>query len=158
MKYIIAFIVMLCGSLTGMAADTGNWAGSYDIYSDGYRMCPPPISVKLTLKKTGTNTYKGIWSMKIADDDGNDSGMLFGDVTGSVVNGVLTIKTASMSRAAGKYDNFFAQNTASYPLIKNGEIIAKISKKGAAYKIQPVGKMSKYLTSLGGRLTIKKRK
>lgn len=139
--------------------NTGTWAGSYDIYSDGYRNCPPPISVRLTLNPNGNNSYKGIWAMRIADDNDNESGLLFGDVIGSVSNGSLTLTFSTVSRAGGSYGCFF-DNTESdyYPYITEGDVIAKITKSGTAYKIQPLGKMTKYLSNLGGQLTITKSK
>lgn len=137
--------------------NTGSWAGSYDIYSDGYRNCPPPISVRLTLKSEGDNSYKGIWSMRLADDDDNMSGMLFGDVIGKVSGGSITLTFKYVSRVAGSYECLFdKKDSESYPLIMAGDVIAKISKSGAVYKIQPLGKMSNYLSDLGGQLTITK--
>lgn len=139
--------------------NTISWEGSYDIYSDGYRNTPPPISVRLTLKSNGANSYKGIWSMRIADDDDNMSGMLFGDVTGSVSNGSITLKFSTVRRANGSYECFFCNRESdSYPYLTEGDVIAKISKTGTSYKIQPLGKMKKYLIDLGGQLTIVKTK
>lgn len=139
--------------------NTDTWAGSYDIYSDGYRNCPPPISVRLTLKPNGSNSYKGIWSMKIADEDDNMSGMLFGDVVGTVNGGCITLKLTTVNRTSGSYGCFFNQkDNEYYPYITEGDVIAKITKTGSSYKLQPLGKMTKYLSDLGGQLTIVKTK
>lgn len=139
--------------------NTGTWAGSYDIYSDGYRYCPPPMSIRLTLKLEGDNIYKGIWSMRIAEDDDNMSGMLFGDVIGNVSDGSITLTFKTVNRVGGSYECLFdKKDSESYPFITVGDVIAKISKSGTAYKIQPLGKMTNYLSNLGGQLTIVKTK
>lgn len=97
--------------------------------------------------------------MKIADDDDNMSGMLFGDVVGTVNNESITLKMTTVNRAGGSYECFFnKKDNEYYPYITEGDLIAKITKNGTSYKIQPLGKMTKYLSDLGGQLTISKTK
>lgn len=96
--------------------------------------------------------------MKVADDDENDSGRLTGDVTGTVSDGVLTLTISRINVAGGNYGCMFNQGTESCPVIASGSVIARITKSGASYSIRPVGNMTKYLTDLGGLLTITKTK
>lgn len=137
--------------------NTSTWEGSYDIYSDGYRNSPPPMSVRLTLKSIGENSYKGIWSMRLATDDDNWSGMLFGDVVGTANNGSITLKLTTVNRAGGSHECFFDNGDSRYySYITAGDVIAKITKTGSIYKIQPLGKMTDYLSDMGGIMTIVK--
>lgn len=160
-NYFDASVVNAKGSSFGISAysaskNTSTWAGSYDINSDGYRNCPPPITVRLTLNDNGTNTYKGSWSMKLAGDDINDSGMLVGNVTGEVSNGMITLTLKTYNCLEGKYESYFNSGSDCSPRLTEGSVIAKISKSGSSYKIQPVGKMKECLTDLGGILSIVK--
>ena len=97
--------------------------------------------------------------MRIADDDDNMSGMLFGDVIGNLSDGSMTLTFKTVNRAGGSYECLFdKKDSESYPFITAGDAIAKITKTGTSYKIQPLGKMTKYLSELGGQLTIVKTK
>lgn len=140
--------------------NTGTWEGSYDIYSDGYRNSPPPIAVRITLKPNGTNSYTGFWAMKLSYDDDNTMGMLYGDVSGNVADNSLTLTFTQVTSADGFDECIFnnRQKSEYYPYITAGDVIAKITKTGTSYKIQPLGKMTKYLSGLGGQLTIVKTK
>lgn len=134
----------------------GAWNGTYKIYSDGYRMSPPPISVFLTLTANGHTEYRGSWVMQIADDDAISSGTLNADVTATESNGAVTLKLSNVRYDRGSDGCYF--NGPDRTLIADGSVVARISKKGSSFSIQPVGNMTKYLTDLGGILSIKKTK
>ena len=87
-------------------------------------------------------------SLKQNSSDDNYSGKLYGDVTGVISNGVLTLTMTSNKAVPGSDDNFFANYSDSYPRKPNGSVIANITKTRSTYKIQPIGKMAKYLTDL----------
>lgn len=133
------------------------WGGTYKIYSEGYRLCPPPIAVNLTLKDVGSNSCIGTWKMQIADEDPSDSGTLSGSVCGQASNGALTLTITDIKRTPGAYTNFFSQYSESYPFIFDGTVIARITKNGTRYKIQPLNSMKAYLKDII-ELSIKKTK
>lgn len=137
--------------------NAGSWVGSYEIHSNGYRYSPPPISVSMTLEANGT-TFRGSWVMQITDDDAIDSGLLLADAIGTLNNNIMTIKLTNIGYTRGRDGCYFNSNTEYVPRIENGEPVAKVTKTGTSYKIQPLGKMKKYLTDLGGHLTITKTK
>ena len=138
--------------------NTTTWAGSYDVHSDGYRNCPPPISVRLTLNENGKGGYKGIWSMRLLEDDDNESGSLFGDVIGTINGNTITLTLTRYSCSGGTYGCYFNQGNSCSPHIEKGSVIAKITKSGSSFKIEPIGTMKGYLNDLGGILTIVKTK
>lgn len=141
-----------------ISKNTSTWSGSYDIHSDGYRNCPPPISVRLTMTENEKGGYKGIWAMRLLEDDDNESGSLFGDVIGAVEGNTITLTLTRYSCAGGKYGCYFNQGNSCSPHIAERSVIAKISKNGSTLKIEPVGSMKGYLNGLGGILTIVKTK
>lgn len=136
--------------------NTGSWTGTYHIHSDGYRLSPPPMSVFLCLSPVDTKTFSGSWVMTIADDNAISQGMFLADAVGTLNNGVMTIKLINIGYNRGGEGCYFYSDSEYIPRIENGEIVAKISKTGSSYKIQPIGKMTSFLTDLGGILTIVK--
>lgn len=137
--------------------NTGGWSGTYDIHSDGYRYSPPPMSVFLCLSAVDSKTFSGTWVMTVADPDNSLSqGMLLADAIGTLSNGVMTIKLTNIGYKQGKDGCYFYSDSEYIPRLQNGEIVAKINKSGSSYSIQPIGKMTSFLTDLGGMLTIVK--
>lgn len=136
--------------------NTNTWAGTYDIHSDGYRLSPPPMSVFLCLSAVDANTFSGSWVMKLAEDDAISSGMLLAEVIGTLSNGVMSIKLTDVGYKRGRDGCYFYSDSEYIPRFVNGELVAKIIKNGSSYKIQPIGKMTNFLTDLGGILTIVK--
>lgn len=136
--------------------NTGSWAGTYDIHSDGYRLSPPPMSVFLCLSAVDTKTFSGSWVMKLAVDDAISSGMMSADVIGTLSNGVMIIKLTDIDYIRGTDGCYFYSDSEYIPQIENGELVAKIIKNDSSYTIQPIGKMTEFLTDLGGILTIVK--
>lgn len=128
-----------------------SWVGTYEIHSDGYRMSPPPIKVVLVLSANGTNSYTGNWLMTFADDDTFED-VFSSSIVGKVNNGIMTLTLANVSSRRG----YFTGDR--YSRLNKGDVIAKITKCGSSYKIQPVGKMKEYLSGLGGILSIVKTK
>lgn len=106
----------------------------------------PTITVVLKLSPSGQNTYTGSWTMKCNGWDEEDFGTMIGSVTGTVVDGMLSIKLVSHTVRAGKDRNYFSEISEYQPAFKNGSLIARISKTGNGYAIVPLNSMKHYLT------------
>lgn len=133
--------------------NTSVWSGTYSIYSYGYRSLPP-IAVRITLSQNGPNSYIGELAMRLAEEDNNNRGLLFGNVTGTTNGNVLILKMENYHTVKGQNDDFFGEKDA--PLFP-GSTIAIIKREDAtSYSIQPEGNMSHYLKETGGALTIVK--
>lgn len=124
---------------------SSSWAGSYSIHSEMYRS-NPTMTVVLTLSPAGQNSYKGSWTMKCKGWDEEDSGTMTGSVIGTIVDGKLNIKLVSHTIKGGRDGNYFSYTSDYNPPIKNGTVIARISKSGKGYTIQPLNSMKYYLT------------
>ena len=92
--------------------------------------------------------------MRLAEEDNNNRGLLFGNVTGTTNGNVLILKMENYHTVKGQNDDFFGEKDA--PLFP-GSTIAIIKREDAtSYSIQPEGNMSHYLKETGGALTIVK--
>lgn len=128
-------------SAQSTSKNTSSWAGSYTIYSEGYRQSPS-VSAILTLNSAGNNAYTGTLNMQVWEDDENMFGRFYGKVKAVVRNGVMSVTLQShkvLSGTSESYEDFFDSS------IANGSVVAKITKLGSEYKFTSVGQMDSYL-------------